>query len=227
MNRRTLLLGGVAAVGLGGWYMTNNRSATTVAFPDAPLPGAANAQTTSGDVDTSSIPDMISGNPDATVEVIEYASFTCPHCATFHTGAYKKLKAEYIDTGKIKFIYREVYFDRFGLWASLVARCGGEDKFFGIADLVYADQAGWTRAGDPAAIVGELRKIGRLAGLDDEALEACLQDGDRAQALVAWYQENAEEDGIDSTPSFLINGKKYSNMSYENMKETIDAALAG
>lgn len=227
MNRRTLLLGGVAAVGLGGWYMTRNRSATTVAFPDAPLPGAANAQTTSGDVDTSSIPDMISGNPDATVEVIEYASFTCPHCATFHTGAYKKLKAEYIDTGKIKFIYREVYFDRFGLWASLVARCGGEDKFFGIADLIYADQAGWTRAGDPAAIVGELRKIGRLAGLDDEALEACLQDGDRAQALVAWYQENAEEDGIDSTPSFLINGKKYSNMSYENMKETIDAALAG
>ena len=227
MNRRTLLLGGVAAVGLGGWYMTNNRSATTVAFPDAPLPGAANAQTTSGDVDTSSIPDMISGNPDATVEVIEYASFTCSHCATFHTGAYKKLKAEYIDTGKIKFIYREVYFDRFGLWASLVARCGGEDKFFGIADLIYADQAGWTRAGDPAAIVGELRKIGRLAGLDDEALEACLQDGDRAQALVAWYQENAEEDGIDSTPSFLINSKKYSNMSYENMKETIDAALAG
>ena len=227
MNRRNILLGGVAAVGLGGWYMTSNRSATTVAFPDAPLAGAANAQTTSGDVDTSSIPDMISGNPDATVEVIEYASFTCPHCATFHTGAYKKLKAEYIDTGKIKFIYREVYFDRFGLWASLIARCGGEEKFFGLADLIYADQAGWTRAGDPAAIVGELRKIGRLAGLDNETLEACLQDGDRAQALVAWYKENAEADGIDSTPSFVINGKKYSNMSYETMKETIDAALAG
>lgn len=227
MNRRNILLGGVAAVGLGGWYMTSNRSANTVAFPDAPLPGAANAQTTSGDVDTSSIPDMVSGNSDATVEVIEYASFTCPHCATFHTGAYKKLKAEYIDTGKIKFVYREVYFDRFGLWASLIARCGGEDKFFGIADLIYADQAGWTRAGDPAAIVGELRKIGRLAGLDNDTLEACLQDGDRAQALVAWYQENAEEDGIDSTPSFLINGKKFSNMNYETMKETIDAALAG
>jgi protein-disulfide isomerase len=227
MNRRNILLGGVAAVGLGSWYMTSNRSSTTVAFPDAPLPGAANAQTTTGDVDTSSIPDMISGNPDATVEVIEYASFTCPHCATFHTGAYKKLKAEYIDTGKIKFIYREVYFDRFGLWASLIARCGGEEKFFGIADLIYADQAGWSRAGDPAAIVGELRKIGRLAGLDNDTLEACLQDGDRAQELVAWYKENAEEDGIDSTPSFLINGKKYSNMSYENMKETIDAALAG
>tara|TARA_B110000977_G_C11055481_1_gene483898 strand:- start:1308 stop:1991 length:684 start_codon:yes stop_codon:yes gene_type:complete len=227
MNRRNLLLGSVAVLGLGGWYMTSNRSTTTVAFPDAPLPGAANAQTTTGDVDISLIPDMISGNPDATVEVIEYASFTCPHCATFHTGAYKKLKTEYIDTGKIKFIYREVYFDRFGLWASLIARCGGEEKFFGIADLIYADQEGWSRAGDPAAIVEELRKIGRLAGLDNETLEACLQDGDRAQSLVAWYQENAKADGIDSTPSFVINGKKHSNMSFEDMKVIIDEALAG
>ena len=227
MNRRNLLLGSVAVLGLGGWYMTSNRSTTTVAFPDAPLPGAANAQTTSGDVDISLIPDMISGNPDATVEVIEYASFTCPHCATFQTGAYKKLKTEYIDTGKIKFIYREVYFDRFGLWASLIARCGGEEKFFGIADLIYADQEGWSRAGDPAAIVEELRKIGRLAGLDNETLEACLQDGDRAQSLVAWYQENSKADGIDSTPSFVINGKKHSNMSFEDMKVIIDEALAG
>ena len=227
MNRRNLLLGSVAVLGLGGWYMTSNRSTTTVAFPDAPLPGAANAQTTTGDVDISLIPDMISGNPDATVEVIEYASFTCSHCATFHTGAYKKLKTEYIDTGKIKFIYREVYFDRFGLWASLIARCGGEEKFFGIADLIYADQEGWSRAGDPAAIVEELRKIGRLAGLDNETLEACLQDGDRAQSLVAWYQENAKADGIDSTPSFFINGKKHSNMSFEDMKVIIDEALAG
>ena len=227
MNRRNLLLGSVAVLGLGGWYMTSNRSTTTVAFPDAPLPGAANAQTTTGDVDISLIPDMISGNPDATVEVIEYASFTCPHCATFHTGAYKKLKTEYIDTGKIKFIYREVYFDCFGLWASLIARCGGEEKFFGIADLIYADQEGWSRSGDPAAIVEELRKIGRLAGLDNETLEACLQDGDRAQSLVAWYQENAKADGIDSTPSFVINGKKHSNMSFEDMKVIIDEALAG
>lgn len=226
MNRRNLLLGGVAVVGLGGWYMTSTRNTNTVAFPDAPLSGAANAQTTSGDVDTSSIPDMITGNPDATVEVIEYASFTCPHCATFHNDAFKKLKAEYIDTGKIKFIYREVYFDRFSLWASLVARCGGEERFFGIADLIYADQAGWTGAGDPTAIISELRKIGRLAGLDGDTLEACLQDGDQAQALVAWYQENAEADGIDSTPSFVINGKKHSNMSYEDMKVIIDEALA-
>jgi len=227
MNRRNILLGTAAVIGLGGWYMTSNRSSTTVAFPDAPLPGAANAQTTSGDVDTSGIMDMVSGNPEATVEVMEYASFTCPHCASFHTAPYKQLKSEYIDTGKIRFVYREVYFDRFGLWASLVARCGGPEKFFGLTELIYAGQSQWTRAGEPAAIVEELRKIGRLAGLDNDALEACLQDGEQAQALVAWYQENAEADGIESTPSFVINGKKYSNMAYADMKEIIDNALAG
>jgi protein-disulfide isomerase len=227
MNRRNILLGGVAALGLGGWYITGTRSPNTVAFPNDPLVGAANAQTTSGDVDTSGIEDMVAGNPDATVEIIEYASFTCGHCATFHTGPYKQLKAEYIDTGKIKFVYREVFFDRFGLWASLIARCGGPEKFFGMADLIYAGQSEWTRAGEPAAIVEELRKIGRLAGMENDKIEACLQDGDKAQAMVAWYQKNAEADGIDSTPTFVINGKKHSNMAYADMKKIIDDALAG
>jgi protein-disulfide isomerase len=227
MNRRNILLGTLAAVGLGGWYMSSTRSSTTVAFPDAPLPGAANAQTTSGDIDISGIQDMVIGSPDATVEIIEYASFTCPHCATFHQGAFKQLKEEYIDTGKVRFVYREVFFDRFGLWASLVARCGGPEKYFGITDLLYAGQEQWSRAGEPAAIVEELRKIGRLAGLDTETLEGCLQDGDKAQSLVAWYQQNAEADGIDSTPSFIIDGEKYANMSYADMKAIIDEALEG
>mgnify|MGYP003110687566 FL=1 len=227
MNRRNFLLGGVAVVALGGWYITGNRPANNLTLPGAPLPGAANAQTTDAEVDTSGIVEMVAGNPDSTVEIIEYASFTCGHCATFHSGPYKQLKSEYIDTGKIKFVYREVFFDRFGLWASLVARCGGPEKFFGIVELIYAGQSEWTRAGEPAAIVEELRKIGRLAGLDNDQLEACLQNGEQAQALVAWYQQNAEADGIDSTPSFVINGKKYSNMAYADMKAIIDDALAG
>jgi protein-disulfide isomerase len=227
MNRRNFLLGGVAVVALGGWYITGNRPANNLTLPGAPLPGAANAQTTEAEVDTSGIVEMVAGNPDSTVEIIEYASFTCGHCASFHAGPYKQLKAEYIETGKIKFVYREVFFDRFGLWASLVARCGGPEKFFGIVELIYAGQSEWTRAGEPAAIVEELRKIGRLAGLDNDQLEACLQNGEQAQALVAWYQQNAEADGIDSTPSFVINGKKYSNMAYADMKKIIDDALAG
>lgn len=227
MNRRNFLLGGVAVVALGGWYITGNRPANNLSLPGAPLPGAANAQTADAEVDTSGIVEMVAGDPESTVEIIEYASFTCGHCAAFHSGPYKQLKSEYIDTGKIKFVYREVFFDRFGLWASLVARCGGPEKFFGIVELIYAGQSEWTRAGEPAAIVEELRKIGRLAGLDNDQLEACLQNGEQAQALVAWYQQNAEADGIDSTPSFVINGKKYSNMAYADMKAIIDDALAG
>ena len=100
-----LLVGGYAFLGQGGSNVPAN-----------PL-GAANAQT-AAEIDTSTIVEMQIGNPEAAVTVIEYASYTCPHCARFHEGPYKQLKAEYIDTGKINFIYREVYFDRFGLWAS-------------------------------------------------------------------------------------------------------------
>jgi protein-disulfide isomerase len=211
----------VAALGLGAYFLTLPAPSGA---PADPL-GAANAQEVE-DLDTSSIPDMSLGNPDAPVTLIEYASYTCPHCATFHQGPFKQLKADYIDTGKINFIYREVYFDRYGLWASMIARCAGtEQAFFGMSDIIYERQAEWSRAGDPAAIVNELRKIGLLAGLDGDTMEACLQDSTKARTLVAWYQENAAADGVDSTPSFVINGQKYSNMSYDEMSNLLDAEL--
>lgn len=224
MQRRNMILGAFAVLGLGGWVLTNNmgRSGSTQIEG---LTGAANAQTTAADLDTSSIQDMVLGNPDAAVTVVEYASFTCPHCATFHNTNFKQLKADYIDTGKIKFVYREVYFDRPGLWASMIARCGGQERFFGITDLIYKGQSEWARAGEPAAIVDELRKIGRLAGLDNDALESCLQDATMAQTLVAWWEENGQRDDISSTPSFMINGTKHSNMPYAEMKSLIDAEL--
>ncbi len=191
--------------------------------PTNPLIAAAEAQ--SGDIDTSGIVEMAQGNEDAAVTLIEYASYTCPHCANFHEGPYKQLKSDFIDTGKIRFVYREVYFDRYGLWASMVARCAGPDKFFGITDLIFKGQSEWTKAGGASEIVDELRKIGRLAGIENESLEACLQDGDKAQTLVAWYQENAERDGISSTPSFLLNGKMIENQPYADLKKLIEAEL--
>lgn len=191
--------------------------------PTNPLIAAAEAQ--SGDIDTSGIVEMAQGNEDAAVTLIEYASYTCPHCANFHEGPYKQLKSDFIDTGKIRFVYREVYFDRYGLWASMVARCAGPDKFFGITDLIFKGQSEWTKAGGASEIVDELRKIGRLAGIESESLEACLQDGDKAQTLVAWYQENAERDGISSTPSFLLNGKMIENQPYADLKQLIEAEL--
>ena len=189
------------------------------------LIGAANAQE-AAEIDTSSIAEMTQGVEDAPVTIIEYASYTCPHCANFHKGPYKKLKSEYIDTGKVRFVYREVYFDRYGLWASMIARCGGAERFFGITDLIFKGQSDWVRAGGPSEIVDELRKIGRLAGLETDTLEACLQDGEKAQTLVAWYQENAEEHGIEATPSFIVNGEKVSNQPWEDFKEIIEAELA-
>ena len=111
MTRRNLwTLVGVVLVAFGGWFVVNQQSTTA-----DPL-GAAFAQDAS-EIDISMIPDMSIGNPDSTVTVIEYASFTCPHCAAFHADNFKKLKADFIDTGKINFVHREVFFDRFGLWA--------------------------------------------------------------------------------------------------------------
>ena len=207
------------AVAVGGYFLNSGSQTST-----GPALGAVNAQAASAEIDTSSIIEMTLGAQDAPVTIIEYASYTCPHCATFHQGAFKELKEDYIDTGKVQFIYREVYFDRFGLWASMVARCGGEDRFFGISDMVYDQQSEWSR-GEPAEIADNLRRIGRSAGMNDEQLDACLNDGDKAQSLVAWYQENAEEHGINSTPSFVINGTTHSNMSYADFSALIDREI--
>lgn len=226
MTRGIAILAALFIVAAGGWLLLVPQSGGPV--PSDPL-GAANAQEAGEDIDTSGVVEMRLGDADAAVTVIEYASYTCPHCARFHNDVFKQLKADYIDTGKINFVYREVYFDRFGLWASAIARCGGPEKFFGITDLIYKGQSEWARAGggDPSEIVGELRKIGRVAGLEADQIEACLQDGDNLRTLVAWFQENAEADGVESTPSFVINGNKHSNMSYNEMKKLLDEALGG
>lgn len=171
------------------------------------------------------IEEMALGAADAPVTVIEYASFTCPHCRTFHETTFELLKQNYIDPGRIHFIYREVYFDRFGLWAAMLARCAGPERYFGMTELLYETQQEWTAGGDPAAVAENLRKLGRTAGLSDEEVNACLQDGDKARAMVALYQQNAEADDISSTPSFVINGEKYSNMNYADFSAVLDEKL--
>lgn len=211
------------AVGLGVWL---NQSPQTAALDqEFALPFAANAQSSDADAGATEIIDMVQGAEDAPITVIEYASFTCPHCARFHSDVYKLLRKNYIDTGKIKFIFREVYFDKYGMWASMIARCSGPDRFFGMTDLILNSQSTWARAGDDLAIVEALRKIGRLSGMQDAALDSCLQDGDKLRALVGWYKENAQRDGIQSTPSFLIDGQPYKNMNYEEFAKILDEKL--
>ena len=172
------------------------------------------------------IADMAQGAEDAPVTVIEYGSFTCPHCAAWHEESYPQLKEEFIDQGSVRFIFREVYFDRPGLWASMVARCGGEMRFFGIHDMIYAQQSEWIGDGEGATIAANLRTLGKTAGLDDATLEACLNDQDQATALVEWYQANAEADGIEGTPTFFINGEKHANMGWDEMRGLIEAEIA-
>jgi protein-disulfide isomerase len=220
MERRTLLAaGGSAVVALGaGWTLTRPDPQTGL------LPGAAMAQSVDGVL--PDVIEMVQGNPDAAVEVIEYASYTCPHCASFHANQYKLLKTNYIDTGRIRFVYREVYFDRPGLWASMIARCSDDTNFFfAFSELLYAQQREWLASGDPAGIIEDLRRLAKTAGLDDATLDACLSDGPKAEALFTWYQENADRDNVTGTPSFLIDGQKYSNMAYDEFAEVLDGKL--
>jgi len=220
MERRTLLAaGGGAILALGGGFILTRPDPVT-----GLLPGAANAQEVTGDLPV--VMEMVQGNPDAAVEVIEYASFTCPHCASFHANQYQGIKANYIDTGKIRFVYREVYFDRPGLWASMIARCtDNAEFFFNFSGLLYDQQREWLGSGDPATIVDALRTMAKKAGLDNAALDACLSDGAKAESLYAWYQTNADRDGITGTPSFLIDGEKSSNMDYADFAAVLDAKL--
>lgn len=211
-------LAAITALG-GTWFLAQPTQ------PGQPLPGAAAAQE-AAEIDTSTIVEMVQGAEDAPVEVIEYASYTCPYCASFHANQYPQLKENYIDTGLVRFVYREVYFDRFGLWASMVARCGGEDRFFGITDMIYGQQRDWIAGGnDPAVIAGNLRRIGLTAGIEPEALDACMSDGAMAQTLVTWFEENAAADQVTSTPTLVIDGTKYSNMSYADLAALIDERL--
>ena len=187
--------------------------------------GGANGCTIEDEPAVSELPAPTLGASDADVTVLAFEDFACPHCATFHQNVLPQLEEDYIDPGKVHFTYREVYFDKYGMWASLIARCGGEERFFGITDLIYDAQSDWARAGSDVAVANELRRIARLAGLGEEQVEACLSDADKLRSLVAWYQENATEHGIQSTPSFVIDGETYSNMSYAEFSEILDAAL--
>jgi protein-disulfide isomerase len=184
-------------------------------------------ETTTAATDAAAGPgDFSLGSPDAKVKIVEYASFTCPHCAQFHDTVFAQLKKDYIDTGKVHFTLREVYFDRYGLWGALIARCGGEMKYFGIHDMLFAKQTEWAASEDPMQVVENLKTIGRAAGLEDAAMDACLNDTANAEALIKQFQTNFEADGVEGTPTLFINGAKHSNMAYEDLKAILDAELA-
>ncbi len=170
--------------------------------------------------------EMSKGNDNAPIIFVEYASLTCPACAAFHTDVYPKLNKDFIETGKMKFIHREIYFDKAGLWAALTARCTNSVKrYFGMLDLLYSEQQKWSRSETSDGIVNMLLKISAKSGIEKEKAISCLEDQEKALDLVDQYREYVNEDAIESTPTFIINGQKYTNRSYEELKEIIEKEL--
>ncbi len=169
---------------------------------------------------------MAFGAEDAPVTMVEYASFTCPHCKNFHKDVLPDIRKNYIDTGKVRMIYRAVYFDRSGLWADMLARCGGVDRYFGIAGMIYEKQQEWAVGETASQIVDNLYGIGKLAGLNQEDMTACMQNNEMAQALVEDSREKMLADEINATPTFVINDQTMSNMSYLQFAAEFDRILA-
>jgi len=170
--------------------------------------------------------DMVLGDPGAPITMIEYASLTCPHCASFHNDTFPRIKTEYIDTGKVRLIYRDFPTRPVALaiFAAMLARCAGRTGFFGFIEVLYRTQGSWLRANDPVKALG---KIARLGGVSQAELDACSNDNDLFQSIRNAQEQANREFGVRSTPTFIINGEKVEGpASYERLKDILDRMLA-
>ncbi|MDB6181194.1 DsbA family protein [Paracoccus fistulariae] len=190
------------------------------------MPALAQEAAPAEEAQVETLADISLGAEDAPLTLVEYASFTCGHCANFHNDNWDKLKSEYVDTGKVKFIQRDVYFDQLGLWAGILARCGGDDKYYAVSGLLFEEQQKWLSGSSGEEVAANLRRIGLKAGMTEEQMTACWDDSAKAEQLVATYQKNAGADGIEATPTFIIGGEKVMNQPWDDLKKVIDAKLA-
>ncbi len=168
--------------------------------------------------------ERIMGNPDAPVTIIEYASLTCPHCADFHADTLPQIKKEWIDTGRAKLVYRDFPTSPVALavYAAMVARCAPEDSYFKFLDVFYKQQRSWTGSSDP---MKALAQLARLGGMSQADFDACTEN----EALFTGIRERAldgqMEFGIESTPSFVVNGRVIKGgMSYADFKSVLEDA---
>jgi protein-disulfide isomerase len=152
------------------------------------------------------LPDIVIGSADAPTTIVEYASMTCPHCAQFQTEVFPKLKAQYIDTGKVKYMLREFPLDNLAAAAFMLARCSGEDRYYPMVDALFATQESWAIPGGDAK--EHLLQIARQAGMSKEAFDKCLADQDLFKKIVETRSIGHDKFQVDSTPSFFINGKR-------------------
>lgn len=169
--------------------------------------------------------DRVLGNSEAPVTIIEYASKTCPHCAAFHTEIMPAIKKDYIDTGKAKLIFRDFPLDRLAVAASMVARCAPKERYFALVDIMFKTQNNWARSQDPIA---ELAKISRLAGVSQDTFDQCLKNQDIFNGVLAKRTEGERDYSVDSTPTFIVNGRKVEgSLDLEKFREVLDQAANG
>ncbi len=168
--------------------------------------------------------DQVQGSPDAPVTVIEYASLTCGHCATFHAEGYQFLKQKYVDTGKVRFVLREFPLDPLAAAGFMLARCAGEGKYYPMVNLLFAQQKSWTQTNKP---VDALLGLARQAGFSQESFETCLKNQSVYDAVNQVRQRGSEKFGVDSTPTFFINGiVKRGALTPRELEATIEPLLA-
>jgi len=178
--------------------------------------------------------DMVHGKSDAPVTIIEYASMTCPHCAAFAKDVVPQLTKDYIDTGKVKYVFREFPLDGAARMASAVARCFSGDQYFSFIDLLFANQMNWIKDFDGNQqitredIVEGLAQMARQAGLPRERVATCADDEKNLALVDGNWQEGQTRYNVGSTPTFIINGTTYAGgMSYDQLKEIIDPLAGG
>lgn len=220
MRNILIVAGGIVAViaiAAGVYYGTRPASTGPTSTPAAATRGADKAAILSVRPD-----DYVEGDPNAPITLIEYASFTCPHCAHFNNVELPELKKKWIDTGKVKLVYRDFPLDQTAAKASELARCAGRDKYFAVVDLIFRGQGNWATASDPIA---ELSKSLRIAGMGEKEVKACLADQKVADAVVASYR-SGEQVGVDSTPTLFINGEQFKGArSIDELDATFDKLL--
>lgn len=172
-----------------------------------------------------SLPDMALGPANAPVTITEFASMTCSHCAAFSEAVFPKIKAEYIDTGKIRYVFREFPLDIKATAGSMLARCIAKDvpgKYFAVIDMLFKQQGDWVMKNTTTT----LSRIGKQAGLSQQQVEDCLKDQALLDKIAADQKYASEVLKIDSTPTFFVNGEKIKGeASFEEFDKKIKALL--
>jgi len=199
--------------------------AALAGFSPFQLISGAFAQTAADVAKPQSLPDMVLGPADAKVTITEYASMTCPHCAAFNEQVFPKIKAEYIDTGKVRYIFREFPLDIKAAAGSMLSRCianGDANKYFAVTDLLFKSQSDWVMKNTTES----LTRIGKQAGLSQQQVEDCLKDQALLDKIAADQKYASEVLKVDSTPTFFINGEKIKGeASIEEFEKRINPLL--